>query len=205
MSNSDVVLILHGWGGNKPAHWQEHLYSALVAEGVKVHYPKMPDPTAPNLAAWQAKLAEELAEIPSDARLTVVCHSLGAINWFHYAATATDVRVVADRVLLVAPPYVIPEIPPTDAPPGVSSFFPPPLSTEGIAKVAKDTQIVASDSDDYATFEQTKAYSDRLGIPIHLLAGAGHISPYWGYGEWPWVRDWCLGKAELPPQPRPAE
>ena len=22
---NDVFLILHGWGGNKPAHWQEHL------------------------------------------------------------------------------------------------------------------------------------------------------------------------------------
>jgi uncharacterized protein len=200
MSQNDIYLILHGWGGNKPAHWQEHLYTALTNAGATVHYPKMPDPTAPNLAAWQAKLREELAEIPSGATLTVVCHSLGAINWMHYAATATE--RVADRVLLVAPPYVIPEIPPTDAPPGVGGFFPPPLSAEGIAQAARETHFIASDSDDYATFEQTKAYSDRLNVPIHLLPGAGHISPYWGYGEWPWITEWCLRKAELPPQPR---
>jgi uncharacterized protein len=203
MSNSDVFLILHGWGGNKPAHWQEHLYTALTAAGATVHYPKMPEPTAPNLAAWQARLNEELAALPADQTVTIVTHSLGAINWLHFAATAT--KQVAERVLLIAPPYVIPEIPPTDAPPGVGGFFPPPLSAEGIALAAKETHFIASDSDDYATFEQTKAYADRLNVPIHLLPGAGHISPYWGYGEWPWIAEWCLRQAELPPQPRPAE
>jgi uncharacterized protein len=202
MSQSDLILILHGWGGNKPAHWQEHLYTALIAADVTVHYPKMPDPTAPNLAAWQARLKEELAALPKGRTVSVVSHSLGAINWMHYAATATE--QAADRVLLIAPPYVIPEIPPTDAPPGVGGFFPPPLSAEGIARAARETHFIASDSDDYATFEQTKAYADRLNVPIHLLPGAGHISPYWGYGEWPWILEWCLRKAELPPQPRPA-
>jgi predicted alpha/beta hydrolase family esterase len=198
-AENDIFLILHGWGGNKPAHWQEHLYAALTGAGKTVHYPKMPEPTAPDLGAWRTRLDEELATIDRSAPLTVLCHSLGAITWFHYAATATE--TVADRVLLVAPPYVIPEIPPSDAPPGVPGFFPPPLSVEGIARVARETNIIATDSDDYATFEQTKAYADRLQIPIHLLSGAGHISPYWGYGEWPWVLDWCLRRAELPPLP----
>ena len=202
MSNA-VFLILHGWGGNKPAHWQEHLYAALIAAGETVHYPKMPEPMSPDLPAWKARLREELAALPAGRPLTVVCHSLGAINWLHYAASG-DVPVSADRVLLVAPPYVIPEIPPTDAPPGVSAFFPPPLDKEGLANAAKETHIIATDSDDYATFEQTKAYSDRLEIPIHLLSGAGHISPYWGYGEWPWILEWCLQTADMPPMPRPS-
>lgn len=195
----DMFLILHGWGGNKPAHWQEHLYGALVAAGKTVHYPKMPDPAAPNLPAWRARLREELAVIGKGSPLTIVCHSLGAITWIHHAASVGE--QVADRVLLVAPPYIVPEIPPSDAPPGVSRFFPPPMSPEGIARAARETHLVASDTDDYATFEQTKAYSDRLQIPLHLLKGAGHISPYWGYGEWPWVLDWCLRRAELPPLP----
>lgn len=198
-----TFLILHGWGGNKPAHWQEHLHAALTQAGARVHYPKMPDPMAPNLPAWLAKLDEEMNEIGSDPSLTVVCHSLGAITWLHHAPRST--KRIADRVLLVAPPYVLPGAAPTDAPPGVEAFFPPPLDAGAVARAARETHLIASDTDDYATFEQTKAYADRLQTPIHLLAGAGHISPYWGYGEWPWVRDWCLGKADLPPQPRPAE
>lgn len=205
---SDLILILHGWGGNKPAHWQEHLYTALTEAGANVVYPQMPDPTAPNKEAWLAKLGDVLKDAAAqkgDGKLTVVTHSLGAISWLHYAASDSATAGLADRVLLVAPPYVIPEIPPTDAPPGVPGFFPPPLSKEGIAKVARETAFVASDNDDYATFEQTKAYADRLEVPIHLLSGAGHISPYWGYGPWPWIADWCLGRADLPPQPKPAE
>lgn len=200
----DTILILHGWGGNKPAHWQEHLAQALQAAGTTVHYPKMPDPAAPSLPAWLARLDEEMAALPEGGRLSVVCHSLGAITWMHYAAAdGRASRPTADRVLLVAPPYVMPGIPPTDAPPGVEEFFPPPMDGPAIARVARETHLIATDTDDYATFEQSKAYSDRLQIPIHLLAGAGHISPYWGYGEWPWVRDWCLRRADLPPQPRP--
>ncbi len=201
--NDDQFLILHGWGGNKPAHWQEHLYTALTAAGRTVHYPKMPEPTAPNKEAWLARLTEEFAAIDASKPLTVVCHSLGAITWLHYVTQVTG--KIAERVLLVAPPYVIPEVPPSDAPPGVSGFFPPTLDAEAVKRAATETHIIASDSDDYATFEQTKAYSDRLGIPIHLLSRAGHISPYWGYGEWAWVAGWCLRSAEMPPVPRPAE
>ena len=133
----------------------------------------------------------------------MICHSLGAITWLHYVTQTTE--KLAERVLLVAPPYVIPEVPPTDAPPGVGAFFPPALDEGAIKRAATETHFIASDSDDYATFEQTKAYSDRVNCPIHLLPGAGHISPYWGYGEWAWVRDWCLRTAEMPPVPRPKD
>ena len=202
MATNDVFLILHGWGGNKPAHWQEHLYTALKAEGERVHYPKMPEPTAPDKQVWLDALTQEFAEIDSSFNLTIVAHSLGAITYLHFVAGTS--HKIADRVLLVAPPYVIPEVPPTDAPPGVGTFFPPLLDANAVHLAATETHIVASDTDDYATFEQTKAYSDRLNIPIHLLKDAGHISPYWGYGEWPWVVEWCLRRAEMPPQPKPA-
>ena len=205
MAASDRFLILHGWGGNKPAHWQEYLYAKLTEAGAAVTYPKFPDPSAPNRDAWLATLESTMEELARDAGdtapLTVVCHSLSAITWMHWAARGAA-SPIADRVLLVAPPYVVPEIPPTDAPPGVAGFFPPPMNAAGIARAAHQTTIIASNDDDYATFEQTKAYADRLEIPIHLLEGAGHISPYWGYGEWPWVVEWCLRTADFPPQPK---
>jgi predicted alpha/beta hydrolase family esterase len=119
----------------------------------------------------------------------------------HHAAMADRPGPKADRVLLVAPPYVIREIPPLDAPPGASDFFPPPLSKEGIAELANQTVLIASDTDDYATFDQSSAYAAGLGIEIQKLPGGGHISPYYGYGEWPWVLEWALRRADLPPQP----
>ena len=203
---SEVFLILHGWGGNKPAHWQEHLASELAEAGADVRYPKMPDPMNPEPGAWMEALHTALEEIPGDAALTVLAHSLGAINWMHHAAmsaaSASPHRgPKADRVLLVAPPYVIREIPPLDAPAGAADFFPPPLSKDGIAAVARETVLVASDTDDYATFDQSSAYAAGLGIDIQKLPGGGHISPYYGYGEWPWALEWAMRRADMPPLP----
>lgn len=201
----DVFLILHGWGGNKPAHWQEHLAAKLTDAGKKVHYPKMPEPTAPDLPAWLARLGEELTEIKTqtpDAPLTVLAHSLGSITWIHYCAGAELASPLAERVLLVAPPYVVPQIPPIDVPPTVTAFFPPPISPATLQAAAHETVLIASDTDDYATYDQSSGYASKLELPIHLLKGAGHISPYYGYGEWPWVLAWCLRQASLPPQPR---
>ncbi|MEO7716488.1 MAG: alpha/beta hydrolase [Capsulimonas sp.] len=200
---SDVFLVLHGWGGNKPEHWQEHLVLKLKNEGVDVRYPTFPDPKNPNLAAWMTSLHSVLDKIPSDANLTVLAHSLGAILWMHHAGMSETPAhgPQAARVLLVAPPYVIREIPPLDAPPGAADFFPPPMSKTGIAAIGRETVIVASDTDDYSTFDQSSAYAGGLDVPIEKLAGGGHISPYYGYGEWPWVFEWALGRAALSPKP----
>ena len=207
---SDVFLILHGWGGNKPEHWQEHLVRGLKAEGATVYYPTMPAPTAPDLDAWLSRVSDELALIAIEAPnqpVTVLAHSLGGITWMHLAARAQaagNYPMSADRVLLVAPPYVLAEAPPPDAPETVTAFFPPPLQPAAIQAMARETVLIASDTDDYATFDQSSGYAVKLGVPISLLKGAGHISPYYGYGEWPWVLEWCLHRADLPPVPRPA-
>ncbi len=203
---SEVFLILHGWGGNKPAHWQEHLAAKLTEAGADVRSPKMPDPMNPEPGAWMTALHEALTAIPADATLSVLAHSLGAINWMRHAGMSQEGGFVrtgpqADRVLLVAPPYVIREIPPLDAPPGAQDFFPPPLSKEGIAAVSRETVLIASDTDDYSTFDQSSAYAAGLGVDIQKLPGGGHISPCYGYGEWPWVLDWALRRADMPPLP----
>lgn len=202
---ANVFLILHGWGGNKPEHWQEHLARGLREAGAEVRYPKMPNPMSPDPSAWMEALHQALGGIPKDAALTVLAHSLGAINWMRHAAMVGEMAErpgpQAERVLLVAPPYVIREIPPLDAPAGAADFFPPPLNKSGIAALARETVLIASDSDDYATFDQSAAYADGLGIAIEKLPGGGHISPYYGYGEWPWALDWCLRRASLPPRP----
>ena len=202
MSNN-TTLILHGWGGNKPEHWQEHLATTLRAAGQDVRYPKLPNPTAPNLAAWLEEIEKAAREVYDNYKnTTVVCHSLGAISWLHYADKVMGrlgMHALADRVLLVAPPYVVPGIPPWSAPATVDTFFPPPLNADAIAIAARITHLVGGNDDDYATWEQMETYAKRLNIECTMLPGAGHISPYWGYGKWQWVEDWCLGNAELPP------
>ena len=74
---ADIFLILHGTGGNKPDHWQEHLAADLSGAGFDVRYPQMPWPAMPVLDTWLETLVEEMAAIPADARLTVLAHSRG--------------------------------------------------------------------------------------------------------------------------------
>ncbi len=196
---SDTILLLHGWGGNKPEHWQEWLYAELQKAGVDVRYPKMPYPRAPRLASWISAVHDAVKELPKDDPVTILCHSLGAITWMHYS-TALD-HQVADRVLLVAPPYVSRDLTPADTPPGIDSFFPVPLNADAIHLCAGATNIICGENDCYGTEDQVKAYADRLEVPMHMLPGAGHVSPYWKYGQWPWILRYCLGTAELPPVP----
>lgn len=198
--SDQTVLLLHGWGGNKPEHWQEWLYKQLQQAGVDVRYPKFPKPEAPMSTSWLIHLEKVRQELPAAEKVTVLCHSLACINWMNYVPSVG--RQIADRVLLVAPPYVSPLVPPADTPPGISSFFPPQLDPESIKMAARETTIIAGKDDCYGTEDQIKAYSDRLGIPMYLLEVAGHVSPFWGYGPWVWVREWTLHRTDLPPQTR---
>ncbi len=200
-----VFLILHGWGGNNENHWQEHLFNRLNSLNLPVYYPALPNPAAPETNGWLNCIRRELTTIARnhpDVPLTVVAHSLGSIAWLHFVGSmAATCDRIAERVLLVAPPYILPMAPPPDAPQTVSDFFPPPLYPAAVHGTAGETCFVCSNNDDYATYEQTKGYGNALQIPVHLLENAGHISPYYGYGQWPWVEEWCLGNASLPPQP----
>lgn len=192
---SEVFLVIHGTGGNKPDHWQEHLVRRLREAGKDVRYPQFPTPNDPDLDTWLAALRAELDDIPSDATLTVFVHSRGCILWLHHAAAGAGHGPQADRVLLVSAPHRVPE-PDTRK----ARFYPAPLDRAGIATVSRETVIVASDDDEFTTFEQAEAYAAELGVLIYLLPGAGHISPFYGYGDWPWVLDWALRRTGLPPQ-----
>lgn len=197
---SKTILLFHGWGGNKPEHWQEQLFAALHgANELDVRYPKMPEPGNPEPGAWIAAQEAALAEIPDPDNLTVLTHSLGAITFLHVASRAS--RKLAQRVLLVAPPYVLPTIPPWSAPPGVERFFAPPLDGTKLKAAVGEAYLVGGNDDDYATWEQMESYAKKLDILCHCLTGAGHLSPYWGYGKWPWVERWARGDAPWPPQP----
>jgi predicted alpha/beta hydrolase family esterase len=199
-ATSDAFLILHGWGGNKPEHWQEWLAVRLGEAGKDVRYPKMPDPENPRLGAWIAAVHDEVRALPPPETVTVLCHSLGAITWMHYVHG--ERRHIAERALLVAPPYVSRDLPPADTPPGIAGFFPAPLDSAAIAISAGETTLICGEGDCYGTEDQTKAYAESLDIPMYVLPRAGHVSPYWGYGDWPWLLDWCLGRAGLPPLAR---
>jgi len=98
-------LILHGWQGSGPEHWQTWLAGRLRAGGHHVQYPQLPECDTPCPDRWGIALRSELGRLAArreDERV-VVAHSLGCVLWLREAAAIAPSRRV-DRVVLVAPP-----------------------------------------------------------------------------------------------------
>ena len=177
-------LILHGYLGSGPDHWQTWLARRLRAAGEAVAYPDLPAPDRPDLTAWRAALDAALATLPE--RPTVLAHSLACILWLHHGAGDR-----AERVLLVAPPSA------AGAPDPILPFFPCPLDPAPVAAAAAETRLVCAPDDPYCPDDAARAYGDPLGIQVDVLPGAGHINPAAGYGPWPEAEAWCYGASAI--------
>jgi len=178
-------LILHGLQGSGPTHWQTWLAGRLRGRGERVSYPDLPEPDAPRLEAWLHVLDAELRDPDG---LVVLCHSLACVLWLQHARRCEGPPV--ERVLLAAPPS------PSVALPGVRGFFPLSVEPADVARSAGCTRVVGSDADPYCPEGAERLYAKPLELPSDSLAGAGHINPEAGYGQWPAVERWCLDSAE---------
>lgn len=171
-----TFLILHGWQGSGPEHWQTWLADRLGARGERVLYPALPDRDEPRLDAWLSALDRHLEEAGDGVR--VLCHSLGCILWFHHAARRP--QPVA-RALLVAPPSVVyPEF---------ASFFPVPYDAALVRAAAAETLLVAGEGDPYCPPRADRAFP---ALDAHVVPGGAHLNTDAGYGPWPWAEEWAL-------------
>jgi len=187
------VLILHGYSGSGPGHWQSWLARTLAEHGGLVDMPHFSEPDAPDLDTWLAELRGHLEAAPKDAERVVVAHSLGCFLWLHHAVREVTERV--DRVLLVAPPA--PDVPE----PAIKTFQPPPLDPDALRKAARETRLVAGEGDPYCEMAVAKRMAEALRIELDVVPGAGHINIDAGYGDWPAVLKWVRSK-RVPLSPR---
>ena len=122
------MLLVHGWQGSGPEHWQQWLADQLRADGGDVRVPSLPDVDHPSLAPWLAGLGHALRELPPDG-FDVLTHSLGSLLWLHHASMATDVPRPA-RVALISPPS------PSIGVAELAEFVPPPMDTDAVRRAA---------------------------------------------------------------------
>jgi hypothetical protein len=184
-----MIVIVHGYDGSGPGHWQRWLEHELRQRNVPVVMPDLPDPTAPQKDCWVAALAEVAARAGAPA--TFVCHSLGCWAVDHLFSERGLLGTHA--ALLVAPPSPYLLFEPAD------SFLPPPCRREVWAPLAARTLLVGSDNDDFTTPEEFEQIAGKLAVRSQLIAGAGHINIESGYGPWPFTLEWleavgALGK-----------
>lgn len=179
-----MILLVHGYEGSGPGHWQRWLAAELTQRQIPHAFPDLPDASAPDCNTWVEVLERQVAAAPSP--VTLVAHSLGCWAVDHLVARRGTTGLEA--VLLVAPPSPFLWI---DA---VASFLPPPQDAAAWAPLAAASRLVGSDNDDYTSEEEFREIAARLGMPFEFLPGAGHINVDSGHGPWPWVLRW-LGLA----------
>src|SRR4051812_48162353 len=165
-----AYLILHGYQGSGPGHWQSWLAGRLRSSDAAVRFPDLPDADAPQLERWREALEGELGAFSEPP--VVLCHSLACLLWLHHAASG---GAPAARTLLVAPPSE------TGLPEPLRSFFPVP------APELANARLVCSDNDPYCPEGAASLYD----LPADVLPGAGHINPDAGFGPWPAVEAWA--------------
>jgi serine hydrolase len=174
---ADAFLLLHGLEGSGPEHWQTWIAGRLRAQGCTVAFPDLPDAGAPRLEAWLCALDGALGQLPAP-ETTVLCHSLGSLLWLHREGPPVA------RALLVAPPQPDVEMA------GVVGFRPAPMRSAG----ARLARLVCSTDDPWCPRERSQRLADDLGVPVDWLEHAGHVNADAGYGPWPALEAWCLGK-----------
>lgn len=158
-------LIVPGWGGSGPAHWQTHWERALGA-----HRVEMPDWDAPRAADWVRALDEAIRGV--EVAPVLIAHSLGCIAVARWAAsTARPVR----GALLVAPSDLDRE----GCPDVLRGFAPVPR-----ARLPFPARVVASDNDPYAALPRAQQMAADWGAAVTVLPGAGHINVASGHGPW---------------------
>jgi uncharacterized protein len=176
-----MIVIVHGYDGSGPGHWQRWLYAELRQRGVPAVLPDLPGPTAPERDVWVAALADMMTAA-QPARITFVCHSLGCWAVDHLLAQRGAGGVHA--ALLVAPPSPFLLFEP------VESFLPPPRLPHAWAPLAARALVVGSDNDEFTVAEEFDEIASTLGVPCQIIPGAGHINVAAGYGPWPFALEW---------------
>jgi predicted alpha/beta hydrolase family esterase len=185
------TLILHGWQGSGPDHWQTWLAGRLAGAGHHVQYPDLPECDIPCPDRWGAALHRELRALSKgDGERVVIAHSLGCVLWLREAAEIRPAQRV-DRVVLVAPPC------PGAAVPELARFYPTGADRAAIDAAARHTRLVCSDDDIYCPGRgAAEHWGGPLQCPIDLLPGAGHLNAEAGYGPWPAMEAWALGETD---------
>ncbi len=166
-----TVLILPGWQGSGPGHWQtrwvaQHGY-ALVEQD---------DWLRPRRGDWLARLDEVVIDTPGGgADIVLAAHSLGCIQVAAWAAVSRHTARIRGA-LLVAPA----DVERADLREPLPGWTPIPRQRLPFPAV-----LVGSGNDPFCSPERAKALAADWGARWVLLEAAGHINADSGLGDWP--------------------
>lgn len=161
-------LIVPGWGGSEPAHWQSIWQRELDADRVELD-----DWHAPEPARWIAAIDHAVvALLRHDPRPPIlVAHSLGCIAVAHWARV---IKRPIRAALLVAPADV--EL--SQCLPTLRHFAPPR------APLPFSSAVIASDNDRCSDLARAEQLALMWGSDVHVIPNGGHLNTASNLGRW---------------------
>ena len=183
------VLVLPGWQGSGPLHWQsrwEALYGDVRVEQSDWMHPLRGD--------WMMRLDEAIGElegVEESPAIALVAHSLGCqlvAAWAAHSRKTARVRAA----LLVAPPDVErdelraallvapPDVEREEVQYALHSFTPivrAPLPFPALAVISEDDQ--------FCDPNRTRAMAADWGSRVLEAGARGHLNTDSGLGDWP--------------------
>ncbi|MEO5660856.1 MAG: alpha/beta fold hydrolase [Polaromonas sp.] len=196
--NPRNVLILPGWQGSGPDHWQSRWERAHGYTRVEQH-----DWMRPLRGDWIARLEDVLlsGDFERDGPAVLVAHSLGCQHVAAWAAHSRNTHRVS-AALLVAPPDVERD--------DVRALL-PSWSPVALGRLPFVSRLLASINDPYCSPERARQFAAAWGAELIDAGARGHLNGESGLGDWPpaheqllqLMRDTCAqpaqGRAMAPP------
>lgn len=166
------ILILPGYLGSGPAHWQSwferQLPTARRVTGI--------DWASPQLGRWADQVGKAIDW--ADGPVWLVAHSFGCLS----AVVAASLRPeqVAGAFL------VAPADPVRFADTGFCSGEQASIARRLYdSRLACPSLLVASANDPWMNFGSAAYWAERWGSRLHCLGAVGHINTESGFGPWP--------------------
>lgn len=185
------AFIFHGTCGWPERNWFPWLKDRLMEIGIRTIVPRLPTPEGQSVANWRAAIAAYMADIGPQTLL--IGHSSGANFILHLLETLE--RPVAHAVL-VGMPIAQTGIADIDA--LNESFFNHAFAWDKITANSKGFSLWHGDDDPYVALSQAQEAARRLGAPLAVVRGGGHLNQDSGYTEFPEILD-LLKRLPIPP------
>ena len=170
MRTSDVdILIIPGWSGSSPQHWQMRWATKLSTARVV----EQPDWYKPDPVIWADNIVAAVAA--ATRPVVLMAHSAGNAAVAHAGARLNDGRVIGGFLVAPASERALLAIP--GMTPGFATFPSERLPFRSV--------LASSTTDPYCTVDEATALADAWGAEFSDAGDAGHINVASGHGPWP--------------------
>jgi uncharacterized protein len=164
--HSQGYLIVPGWAGSGPDHWQTAWQDELGASRIA-----MVDWCDRRRETWVAAIDAAVAAHPTPP--TLIAHSLGCIAAAHWAQRR---RRTLRAALFVAPA----DVESARCRNTLGDFAPLPRQ-----RLPFPSAVVTSDDDPYIAHDRAAELASQWGSDLHVIAGGGHLNAASKLGSWP--------------------